>query len=226
MRGLGPNEVDLRGTRSPSAATAVTSAADTGLQITAVPPLSAAAAIAAWASWWTTRTVRGSSRMSHQPADEQLLQDGGVQAAPVRRASLRHGGRRLDRIGVGEQVQILAGGADQEGGPWRPEPAREARASPRLRPAGLTRNAGPARATASASGRPGMTRWMALDARRVGGGVDQQRQALVPRAPARAGRAHPRPQLQVGGVAVVPVGDERLPGRQVGGDRGQLGLAR
>ena len=41
VRGLGANEVDLRGTRSPCAATSRTSSADSGGQMTAVPPAAA-----------------------------------------------------------------------------------------------------------------------------------------------------------------------------------------
>jgi hypothetical protein len=57
---------------------------------------------------------------------------------------------------------------------------------------------------------------------RVGGGVDHQGQPVVPGT-----RSSPRGplaglQFQVGGVAVMPVGDESLLGGQVGGDGGQL----
>ena len=37
VRGLGPNEVDLRGTRSPSAAISMTASKVTGFEMTAVP---------------------------------------------------------------------------------------------------------------------------------------------------------------------------------------------
>ncbi len=58
---------------------------------------------------------------------------------------------------------------------------------------------------------------------RVGGRVDQQGQAEVPRPGAVPGRLTALLKLQVGGVAVVPVGDQRRPRGQVGGDLGQLG---
>ncbi len=57
---------------------------------------------------------------------------------------------------------------------------------------------------------------------RVGGRVDQERQPVVPRSRAQAGRAHLGLQLQVGRVPVVPVGDQRPAAGQVGGDRGLL----
>ena len=65
VRGFGPNDVDLRGTRSPFAATVYTSAADIGAQITAVPPDLPASAIAVAASLCTIRTLRSSSRSPH-----------------------------------------------------------------------------------------------------------------------------------------------------------------
>ena len=57
---------------------------------------------------------------------------------------------------------------------------------------------------------------------RVSGRVDQERQPVIPRPGAQAGRAHLRLQLQVGRVPVMPVGDERPAAGQVGGDRGLL----
>jgi len=67
LRGLGPNEVDLRGTRSPCRAISVTAANGTGLEITAVPPPLIAAETASAASW-NTGTSRSLSWMPHASA--------------------------------------------------------------------------------------------------------------------------------------------------------------
>src|SRR3954466_7587488 len=51
VAGFGTNNVDLRGIRSPAAATAATSATGVGLSNSAVPPDARAASIAAGTSW-------------------------------------------------------------------------------------------------------------------------------------------------------------------------------
>src|SRR6266487_516144 len=60
VRGFGRNDVDLRSTRSPAAATASTSATGSGLHRIAVPA-GPAASIAAFASRWIMRTAVASS---------------------------------------------------------------------------------------------------------------------------------------------------------------------
>src|SRR5207237_9688064 len=65
VRGLGANEVDLRGTRSPCAATSRTTSADSGGQMTAVRSADLAAECSASsASWWTS-TCWSSSLTCH-----------------------------------------------------------------------------------------------------------------------------------------------------------------
>ena len=61
------------------------------------------------------------------------------------------------------------------------------------------------------------------DPGRVGGRVDEQGQAVVPRPVPLAGLPAACLQLPVGGVPVMPVGDQCLPRRQVGAHGGDLG---
>ena len=76
MRGFGPNEVDLRGTRRPSSATWYTCAADIGPQITAVPLGSESAARTASAASWMACTLRTSSSIAQIRANSRPLQHG------------------------------------------------------------------------------------------------------------------------------------------------------
>jgi hypothetical protein len=160
-----------------------------------------------------------------QRRQQVLLQHRGGQLAPGRGPARGHGRLELDRVRVGEQVDlalpghqergaVLAGGRQrvqgrgQPGGPAGHGPHREAGLGP-LHPLGR--------------GQPGQHPVDRPDLRRERVPVDQQRQPVVPRARALAGGPPVGLHLQVRGVAVVPVRDQGLPGREIGGDLRQRG---
>jgi hypothetical protein len=156
------------------------------------------------------------------PPDEQLGQDRRCQPAPARRVPRWHGGRQLRRVRPGEQVVPAAacedvGRAVTAGLAQRAKRAAEIRGEIPHSERAIRQLGGPGRRQ---TGNDTVNR---PDHRGIGNGVDEERQPVIPGAGTLAARARPGLQLQVGGIPVVPVRDERAPAAQVGGNHGVLG---
>ena len=156
MRGLGVKSVDLRGIRSPAAATAATASTGVGLSSSAVPE----------------RTGRGKRRRqvvpeadhvlgvreSPHPAHQQVVGQRDVERAPCRRAVGRERAAAASGLGIGEQPRVLLVG-HAEGRPLR-SGLREARPAVRRRGRWWASRvkALAAACAAAAAGRLGITR--------------------------------------------------------------------
>ena len=161
--------------------------------------------------------VRQAPEGSHQVG----VQDADVQRRPGRGSLGGHRGGELLGVGVGDQVQLAHRSVDQQ----------ERRAGDRCQLAerqleGVRRGRVQPAYLGSGGrlGRQGRDRHAghhAVDGvhlRSEGRRVDQQAQAVVPRPDPGARLVPVGLSLQVGGVAVVAVGDQRLARKQVLGD--------
>src|SRR5580704_11140076 len=163
VRGLGPNDVDLRGTRSPCAATSLTAASGIGLQMTAVPPASSAIRIASPASCEIS-TSRSLSLISHSWASSS--------SCMTEASSARQRGDASAGIAAASWASSGWVSSQQPGRPTSRNavPSRPAAAS-RSTAAGTspggtsasfsTVNAAAASRAASSGARCGITRWIA-----------------------------------------------------------------
>ena len=224
VRGLGVNSVDLRGIRSPPAATD-----GDGVDRRGVEQHRGAIGGAGRGDRSGARRARSRPSRRRRPAPTRPRPARGAARSRPGRArprSARPAAPRRRRAGVGrgEQPQRAAVAADEQervpAGVGRARPAPTSRSWPSR---SCTANApadrgGEVRGVLTRAA-PGGSRAPPARTRELSTrNVSPKSHGPAPR-PAACGLGLP---LQVGRVPVVPVGDHRRPGEQVGGDRGEL----
>ncbi len=156
---------------------------------------------------------------SPDAGQQQLLERRSRQPAPAIGPFRWHRRGQLSRVRVGEQVDLATAG-DQESRPTARRRGQCGQGGGQCRPAagqrlhGKSSPGAPHRLGRVEAGKDPVD---GADPRRVRGRVNQERQAVVPRA-GRVARIRIVPaalHLEVGRVTVVPVGDQRLPRGQV-----------
>ena len=179
-----------------------------------------ACATARSASWCTTRTPCSSSGMPHNAASRNSCS---TAVDSRRQAADRPAGMAASSCTGSGSVSRWTWPcpATRNAGPsWPAAASASSAAGSSAVPPGMARTENPALARSTASpGEPGQHPVDGPDLRRERVAVHQQREPVVPGTRPVARGPPVGLHLQVRGVAVVPVGDQRLPRGEVGGDR-------